>query len=104
MKALILVLLLLIPVVYAQDNMLEGRKASLDLRASEFIIRMNAAIDFANKCAIELVTSWRLHLVGDLDNGGARDIREALVGLVADLVARQVPVALALQERIRQMR
>lgn len=30
-------------------------------------------------------------------------VREALVGLAADLVARQVPAALALQERIRRM-
>ena len=48
MKPFLLVLFLLIPLVYSQENVLEARKASLDLNANEFIFQMNAAIGFSS--------------------------------------------------------
>ncbi len=49
MKALLLMFLFLIPTVFAQDYLLEARKAQLDLRASAYIARMDTAIEFASK-------------------------------------------------------
>ncbi|MEK6887147.1 MAG: hypothetical protein AABW88_04925 [Nanoarchaeota archaeon] len=53
MKLFLIVLLLLIPLVYAQ-NVLEARKASLDLNANEFILQMNAVINYSSNKSSDL--------------------------------------------------
>ncbi len=53
MKKILIILLLLLPVVYAQDFPLEARKASLDLQASRFLLKMNAAIDYGNSRMVD---------------------------------------------------
>ncbi len=52
MKTILVLLLLLIPLAYAQNTFFEARKASLDLNANEFIMQMNTVISFSsNKSA-----------------------------------------------------
>jgi hypothetical protein len=46
-KTFVLALLLMLPFAYAQEPFLEAKKASLELKAEQFISKMEAAIEFA---------------------------------------------------------
>jgi len=49
MKAYLLLVLLLIPLAYSQEDVLEARKTNLDAKAQEFIIQMDIVVDFAKE-------------------------------------------------------
>ena len=73
MKTIIIALLLIIPLAYAQEDILSARKTNLDLNANQFISQMNLVISFAQNKSIDVT-----NLTGIKTNFEAK-LNEALI-------------------------